>query len=169
MRPPGPSGKKARKLLKADGVNRVDARCSKCGRRWLQLRGTSEAGLDRRHGGVAFIEPAPEGWRDSLETVARKRTEQIERGRSPRGFRRFYDPWEGGYTNVPPQVSVVVVREDRGPSASANPLIKRSSGPWRYRINCHKRCGRTNVVVTHARLDSLFKTALSRRSVDLTL
>ncbi len=140
----------------ADGRSLVDVGCKKCGRRWLRLHGDRQTGLDNH--GVAYVSLVTSG--GLLPTV-----QQLLDGKRP----WYLDPWTGKRTHRRPSVSV---NEFAGEYLGRKPLGRVGSipdyGPKRYRISCHKRCGRVEIF-THQTIREAFAAAVSQGHAETAL
>ncbi len=130
----------------ADGLSSVDVKCAKCRRRWFHLRGTINEGLSVP--GVYFVQ-----W-------------QGIPGAAPN---EWHDPWKAQVTTVQPQVNV-----DEFAGKPSQRVALRGTGytvytGGRYRVVCHRRCGRPPEIVTRVRLDESLREALRSGHADTTL
>lgn len=141
----------------ADGRRRVDVCCKKCGRRWLRLYGDPQAGLGKH--GVAYVTMVTTG--GLLPTG-----QQLLNGERP----WYEDPWTGKRTHRRPSISVTeFAGEYLGQkSLGLGGISIADYGPKRYRITCHKRCGRAEVFV-QSTIRELFTAAVSQRHAAVTL
>lgn len=131
------------------------------------MSGTTSTGLDNSPRAIEY--PMSVGNLDAkalLRLLRDPKTASDEVRSVLRASVRYSNPWTGQDTPVKPKITV---REEREPLGKGdNPLVPERHGPRRWRVTCHPRCGRVEVL-TFSRLDAIYRDHAARKELEARL